>query len=102
MPDFGNYRIGKDEEYDRYKGVDELMPYAKAVSAKTHDFDENGNEIHTDYELMMAIVLKHGYHGYVGIEYEGGKVSEMEGIQKSKELLERVAKKLGKPAKKAG
>ncbi len=102
LPDFGNFRIGNGEEYDRYKGVDELMPYAKAVSAKTHDFDEHGNEIHTDYERMMAIVLKHGYHGYVGIEYEGGKVGEMEGIQKSKELLERVAKKLAKPAKKAG
>ena len=50
----------------------------------------------------MGIVLKHGYHGYVGIEYEGGKIGEMEGIQKSKELLDRVAKKLGKPAKKAG
>jgi len=105
LPDFGNFMIkrGPDpEEYDRYKGVEELMPFAKAVSAKTHDFDENGNEIHTDYERMMGIVLKHGYHGYVGIEYEGGKIGEMEGIQKSKELLERVAQKFTKPAKKAG
>ena len=102
LPDFGNFRIGKGEEYDRYKGVDELMPYAKAVSAKTHDFDEQGNETHTDYERMMSIVLKHGYHGYVGIEYEGGKVGEKEGIRKSKALLERVANKLGKSAKKAG
>lgn len=96
LPDFGNFRIGNGEMYDRYKGVDELMPYAKAVSAKSHDFDENGNEIHTDYEKMMAIVLKHGYHGYVGIEYEGGKVGEMQGIQKTKDLLVRVAAKLGK------
>jgi sugar phosphate isomerase/epimerase len=106
LPDFGNFFIKRGpnpEEYDRYKGVDELMPYAKAVSAKTHDFDEDGNEIHTDYERMMRIVVeKHGYHGYVGIEYEGGKIGEMEGIQKSKELLEQVAKKLAKPAKKAG
>ncbi|MCG8649815.1 MAG: sugar phosphate isomerase/epimerase [Pirellulales bacterium] len=96
LPDFGNFRIGNGEEYDRYKGVDELMPYAKAVSAKSHDFDEHGNETHTDYEKMMGIVLKHGYHGYVGIEYEGGKVGEVQGIQKTKELLERVAAKLGK------
>ncbi len=106
LPDFGNFFIKRGdnpEEYDRYQGVDELMPYAKAVSAKTHDFDEQGNEIHTDYEKMMRIVVeKHGYHGYVGIEYEGGKIGEMEGIQKSKELLERVAKKLAMPAKKAG
>jgi sugar phosphate isomerase/epimerase len=98
LPDFGNFFIKRGpnpEEYDRYQGVDELMPYAKAVSAKTHDFDEQGNEIHTDYKKMMRIVVeKHGYHGYVGIEYEGSKLGEMEGIRKSKELLERVAAKL--------
>jgi L-ribulose-5-phosphate 3-epimerase len=95
LPDFGNFRVSNDEEYDRYLGVEELMPYAKAVSAKSHDFDEQGNEIHTDFEKMMAIVLKHGYHGYVGIEYEGGKIGEMQGIQKTKDLLVKVAKKLG-------
>ena len=45
LPDFGNFRVGKGEMYDRYKGVTELMPFAKAVSAKSHDFDEAGNEI---------------------------------------------------------
>jgi len=102
LPDFGNFYIkrGKNPEiYDRYKGVAELMPFAKAVSAKTHDFDENGNEIHTDYEKMMRIVCeKYHYHGYVGIEYEGGKLGEMEGIRKSKALLESVAKKLSSKA----
>jgi L-ribulose-5-phosphate 3-epimerase len=106
LPDFGNFMIKRGdnpEEYDRYKGVDELMPFAKAVSAKTHDFDENGNETHTDYERMMQIVVgKHGYHGYVGIEYEGSKISEMEGIQKSKDLLVRIAQSMAKSAKKAG
>ena len=106
LPDFGNFFITRGqnpEEYDRYQGVEELMPYAKAVSAKTHDFDEEGNEIHTDYEKMMRIVVdQFGYSGYVGIEYEGGKLGEMEGIRKSKELLERVAAKLKMPAKKAG
>ncbi|MDB4679075.1 sugar phosphate isomerase/epimerase [Rhodopirellula sp.] len=98
LPDFGNFfiRRGKNpEEYDRYKGVDELMPFAKAVSAKTHDFDEKGDEIHTDYVKMMKIVVeKHGYSGYVGIEYEGGKIGEMQGIQKSKDLLIRIAQEL--------
>jgi sugar phosphate isomerase/epimerase len=106
LPDFGNFFIKRGpnpEEYDRYLGVEELMPYAKAVSAKTHDFDDAGNEIHTDYEKMMRIVVdQFGYSGYVGIEYEGDKLSEMEGIRKSKELLERVAAKLKQPAKKAG
>ncbi|MFK8114267.1 MAG: sugar phosphate isomerase/epimerase family protein [Rubripirellula sp.] len=106
LPDFGNFMIkrGKDPEvYDRYKGVDELMPFAKAVSAKTHNFDESGNETETDYERMMQIVVnKHGYHGYVGIEYEGSAVGEMEGIQKSKDLLVRIAQKMAKSDKKAG
>ena len=71
LPDFGNFRIGGGKTYDRYKGVKELMPFAKAVSAKSHDFDDNGNEIHTDYHKMMKIVIDAGYRGYVGIEYEG-------------------------------
>ena len=94
LPDFGNFRIGSDEMYDRYKGVTELMPFAKAVSAKSHDFDENGNETKTDYLKMMKIVLDAGYHGYVGIEYEGGKFSEPEGILATKKLLERVREEL--------
>jgi sugar phosphate isomerase/epimerase len=95
LPDFGNFRVSEGQEYDRYQGVDELMPFAKAVSAKTHDFDEQGNETHTDYFKMMELVVKkHGYHGYCGIEYEGSKLSEAEGIKASKKLLERVREKM--------
>ena len=90
LPDFGNFRIQDEEWYDRYKGVEELMPYAKAVSAKSHDFDSHGNEINTDYYKMMNIVLDAGYNGYVGIEYEGSKLDEMAGIQATKDLLEKV------------
>jgi sugar phosphate isomerase/epimerase len=90
LPDFGNFRIQGEEWYDRYKGVEELMPYAKAVSAKSHDFDSQGNEINTDYYKMMNIVLDAGYSGYVGIEYEGSKLDEMAGIQATKDLLEKV------------
>jgi sugar phosphate isomerase/epimerase len=90
LPDFGNFRVSGNQEYDRYKGVKELMPYAKAVSAKSHDFDDAGNETHTDYLKMMKIVVDAAYHGYVGIEYEGGKVPEPEGIRLTKKLLERV------------
>lgn len=98
LPDFGNFRIKDGEEYDRYKGVTELMPFAKAVSAKSHDFDDKGNETKTDFEKMMKIVLDAGYHGYVGIEYEGGKIDEHQGIKLTKALLERVREKLSKKA----
>ena len=94
LPDFGNFRIGGGKTYDRYKGVKELMPFAKAVSAKSHDFDDKGNEIHTDYHKMMKIVIDAGYHGYVGVEYEGGKMSEFDGIKATKKLLETVRSKL--------
>ena len=96
LPDFGNFRIREGEEYDRYQGVDELMPFAKAVSAKSHDFDEEGNDTQTDYLKMMRIVLKHGYHGYCGIEYEGSRLSEPEGIKATKKLLERVREQLAR------
>jgi sugar phosphate isomerase/epimerase len=94
LPDFGNFRVAAGNEYDRYRGVEELMPYAKAVSAKSHDFDAEGNETHTDYRRMMKIVLAAGYHGYVGIEYEGAKLSEPEGIMATKKLLEKVRDEL--------
>ncbi|MFN6201774.1 MAG: sugar phosphate isomerase/epimerase family protein [Acidobacteriota bacterium] len=90
LPDFGNFRISKDEQYDRYKGVTELMPFAKAVSAKSHDFDEAGNETEIDYLKMMKIVAAAGYKGWVGIEYEGNKLGEMDGIRATKTLLEKV------------
>lgn len=100
LPDFGNFRLDKDKEYDRYKGVKEMMPYAKGVSAKSHDFDEKGNETHTDYVKMLTIVLDAGYRGHVGIEYEGRKLSEPEGIKATKKLLERVRDQLAPKYKK--
>jgi sugar phosphate isomerase/epimerase len=89
LPDFGNFG-----DYDRYKGVTELMPFAKGVSAKSHDFDDHGIETHTDYFKMMKIVLDAGYSGYVGIEYEGGKISESDGIRATKKLLEQVKERM--------
>jgi L-ribulose-5-phosphate 3-epimerase len=95
LPDFGNFRISATEEYDRYKGVDELMPFAKGVSAKSYDFDDKGHETHTDYRKMMEIVVKkHKYSGFVGIEYEGNKISEDAGIKATKKLLEAVRAEL--------
>ena len=85
LPDFGNFR-----EYDRYLGVKELMPFAKLVSAKSHDFDGKGNETKTDYFKMMKIVVDSGYRGYVGIEYEGRRLAEPAGVKATKRLLLRV------------
>ena len=90
LPDFGNFRVSDTESYDRYQGVAELMPFAKAVSAKSNAFDQDGNERHTDYHRMLRIVLDAGYHGYVGIEYEGDELSEPDGIRATLRLLERV------------
>ena len=89
LPDFGNFHLGGDTWYDRYRGVEELMPFAKAVSAKSHEFDDDGNEVRTDYPRMMKLVRDAGYHGYVGIEWEGGTPSEREGILLTKRILER-------------
>lgn len=91
LPDFGNF-----DDYDRYLGVEELMPFAKGVSAKSVKFDAAGNETETDYLKMMKIVLAAGYHGYVGIEYGGGGEGgdEFVGIRATKKLLERVRDQL--------
>ena len=100
LPDFGNFCIkrkdpanwaaGCGEEYDRYTGVKELMPFAKGVSAKTYDFDEEGRCMETDYTQMLSIVKASGYSGYIGIEYEGSALSEVDGIKATKALLEKV------------
>ncbi|MFB9052490.1 sugar phosphate isomerase/epimerase family protein [Formosa undariae] len=100
LPDFGNFCITRDsnrnclDEYDRYKGMTELMPFAKGVSAKSHDFDATGNDTKSDFFRMMAIVKESGYKGYIGIEYEGRELSEDEGIKATKALLENVFTKL--------
>jgi len=86
LPDFGNFK-----DYDRYQGVKELMPFAKGVSAKSHDFNKQGEEIHTDFLKIMRIVKTAGYTGYVGIEYEGHKLNEIEGIKATQALLQKVA-----------
>ncbi len=104
LPDFGNFCIRRNdpndwgsgcaEEYDRYQGVRELMPFAKAVSAKSHDFDAGGNETHTDYVKMLQIVKDAGYTGYIGVEYEGGELDEVAGIKATRDLMLKAAKQM--------
>jgi sugar phosphate isomerase/epimerase len=90
LPDFGNFHISDTEEYDKYMGVEELMPYAKAVSVKSFDFDANGNEVSIDFDRLFKIVADAGYSGYMGIEYEGGNLSEYDGIHATIALMNRV------------
>ena len=102
LPDFGNFCLERKDgerwgancvkEYDRYKGVEELMPRAFAVSAKSHDFDAQGNETNTDYLRMLKLVKSTGYNGFIGVEYEGSSLSEVEGILATKNLLLEKAK----------
>ncbi len=104
LPDFGNFCIKREsgdyyeskciEEYDKYQGVEELMPYAKAVSAKAYDFDAEGNETKIDFERILKTVKKAGYKGFVGVEYEGKALGEEEGIMATKNLLIKIGKAL--------
>jgi len=97
LPDFGNFCIKRVEgdlyesdcvkEYDRYKGIKEMMPKAFAVSAKSNSFNNKGDEVYTDYLKMLKIVKESGYDGYIGVEYEGTGLSEMDGILATKNLL---------------
>ncbi|GMQ82178.1 MAG: sugar phosphate isomerase/epimerase [Rhodothermia bacterium] len=87
LPDFGNFEISPGEWYDRYKGVEELMPFAKGVSAKSREFNDEGQEVRTDYRRMLSIVLAAGYRGYLGVEYEGNDLSEEDGINATISLL---------------
>lgn len=85
LPDFGNFH-----QYDRYQGMKDLMPFAKGVSAKSRVFNDQGEEVQSDFLKMMKIVAASKYKGYVGVEYEGGKLSEHDGIIATKKLLEKV------------
>ena len=116
LPDFGNFCVKRTmpetmdiagymntkclEQYDMYLGIEELMPYAKGVSAKTHKFDENGNETEMDFKRIFDIIKKSGFNGIIGIEYEGGLMhaqsmegylSNEEGIKATKKLIEKSA-----------
>lgn len=101
LPDFGNFCVernpggwdaGCKTEYDRYKGVEELMPYAKAVSAKSNVFNEAGDEANMDYVRILKTVKEHGYRGWIGIEYEGSQLDENAGIRATKALLIKAGK----------
>ena len=105
LPDFGNFCIAEEgygslfdgsckEFYDPYKGVSEMIVKAFGVSAKSYNFDKEGNETTLDYNRLLKIVKDAGYTGFVGVEYEGDRLSEDEGIIATKTLLENIGAKL--------
>jgi len=104
LPDFGNWCVNKKwggtsnnsctEVYDIYKGVSDFLPYAKGYSAKSYEFDENGNETLIDYTKMMQLAKDAAYDGYIGIEYEGEAMSEADGIRATKALIEKAWKEV--------
>lgn len=100
LPDFGNFcmdwsRVNEpDAWYDRYLGTKELMPFAKAVSAKSHEFNDEGDEVRTDYLRMLTIVKDAGYRGWVGVEFEGSELDPRAGSVATRRLLERVRNQL--------
>lgn len=89
LPDFGNFY-----EYDRYQGVTDMMPWAKAVSAKSYDFDATGEETTLDFRRFLRIVTGAGFRSWIGVEYEGNRLPEREGITRTIALLERVRAEL--------
>ena len=112
LPDFGNFAMARSSGFgmrgmgnmggassvrsysvDIYDSVRKMMPYAKSVSAKSYDFDENGDETSIDYYKMVGVVLDSGYKGYINVEYEGSRLSEEEGIKATKQFLEKIREK---------
>ena len=98
LPDFGNFCISHEwgttqgecaEIYDRYKGIEEMLPFAKGVSAKSYDFDANGEQPKIDYKRLIQLVKSSGFKGFIGIEFEGETQPEDEGIRKTKALLQK-------------
>ena len=101
LPDFGNFCVRRKNnnlysgpceiEYDKYQGMRDLMPYAKAVSAKSYDFDKSGNETTIDFKQMMDIIKEFNYQGFLGIEYEGNILSEIDGIESTRKLIQKYS-----------
>ena len=104
LPDFGNWCLNREwgstqggqctDSFDPYKGVVLMLPFAKGVSAKSYDFDDQGQETTIDYNKMLRLVKEANFNGYIGIEYEGQRLSEAEGIKATKRLIEDAWSKL--------
>ena len=100
FPDFGNWCMNvewgsiKNEEcneiFNIYEGVNKFMPYAKAVSAKSYEFDKDGNETAIDYYELLKNIKNSNYDGFIGIEYEGEQMPPSEGIKATKKLMEKA------------
>lgn len=90
LPDFGNFKCTDGSERDRYAGVEAMLPFARALSAKSHDFAADGSELHTDYSRMLRLAQSANYSGWIGIEYEGKVLGEVDGAGRTRDLLLRL------------
>lgn len=99
LPDWINFCVvrnkelpsGCEQEYDRYQGMKELLPYAKGISAHSANFDADGHETNLDFKKLLEVVKNSGFRGILGIEFSSKDISEYEGIRLTKQLLERYA-----------
>lgn len=99
LADFDNWCIEREngelwgapcvKEYDRYKGMQQLLPSAKSVSVKAFEFDANGLPVKSDFSRMFRLIRDSGYDGYLAVEFEGHGIDAKEGILKTKALAER-------------
>lgn len=85
----GGWDLNPERRYDRHQGLLDLAPYTKAISAKTHDFDPDGEETTIDYHACLKILIDSGFSGLVSAEFEGNRVDETEGSKLTVELLKR-------------
>ncbi len=82
MPDFGKLS-------DPYCGTVAMMPYADSVSAKSWNFDEEGNEKSLSYFRLIRSLNDVEYDQIIAVEYEGEEMSPVEGVKATIKLLER-------------
>jgi len=104
LPDFGNWCLNAEwgstnnsrctELYPHEQGVADFLPFAKGVSAKSYNFDQNGKETYLDYPKLLKLVKDANFDGFIGIEYEGNQLSEHEGIIATKKHIENIWKSL--------
>lgn len=75
----GGWDLSPERRYDRIQGLLDLAPFTAGVSAKSHDFGALGDETTIDFRKCIAIFEENGFDGLYSAEYEGDRISELEG-----------------------
>ncbi len=82
-PDFGNFPLNC-----RYRELGKVFPYAYHVHAKTHVFDDAGEDVDKDYARIIRMLKDVDYDACLCIEFEGPG-DQIEGVKKTKALIEK-------------